>query len=90
MYNSYFIVYFVYRCNVNIKVKIDNYTKRLTDGSSGAKVQIPDVPDSIADDDITASTYDGELLKWSGSNWTDKHGDTVDKDYYLKLDTRWL
>lgn len=74
----------------NTKVKIDNYTKRLTDGSSGAKVQIPDVPDSIADDDITASTYDGELLKWSGSNWTDKHGDTVDKDYYLKLDTDYV
>lgn len=71
--------------------QISNYVSRLTSGRNGGKQMIiPDLPDALVGDKITAVTHDGEELKWGSNGWIGKDETNVDNvrnsdTYYLKL-----
>lgn len=69
----------------------EQYVSRLTSGTHGSVIAAPDMPDSIATDEIVACTYSGnQELTWSDvkNGWIDsKEKKYEPEDYYLKLKT---
>lgn len=67
----------------------EQYLSRLTDGTHGSVITAPDLPDSMATDEIVAYTYDGNVeLSWSDTKngWVDSKDTKYEPDaYYLDL-----
>ena len=65
---------------------IEEYGRRLTDEDG---MQLPELPESIAGDKITAKAIDGRHIEWKTDVWVDDNDKVVGKNelnYYLESD----
>ena len=69
----------------------NQYIDRLVQGTDGTKLAAPTVPSAIANDTISAMSYDGVPLNWSNNRngWVDSSGN-LSSNYYLNLKTDYV